>query len=307
MCAHATFSIPQDIRPSPVFLLPFRSRLYIMSSSFLTLSIKDFFEKVPGSVDARGRVEKAVELCAKECVDIRSPEDLVGATVKAIVDAGLAGAVSSGLQSFLKKAIDLADDCYAARKGVRPGADAEAAIDAMSSRPAQQPIHIDIGSTIGTRGGVFGMAQWMLSSLCVFVGALCLTGLAQPVWPKTSAVDALATEAKRLGNTGIKDAYVYVDIKCPPKNQACSCLANRSWVVGLCVLFFLQASALRSFVPEWAIQGALDNTPVVENPALGEGFNALADQIALKIHGPNTGAAHQNKYLDMNRQFLWRI
>jgi hypothetical protein len=108
----------------------------------------------------------------------------------------------------------------------------------MSSRPAQQPIHIDIGSTIGTRGGVFGMAQWMLSSLCVFVGALCLTGLAQPVWPKTSAVDALATEAKRLGNTGIKNAYVYVDIKCPPKNQACSCLANRSWVVGLCALFF---------------------------------------------------------------------
>ena len=116
MSAHAVFS---SLTP---FSLSFNSRQYNMSSEWLALSITAFFEKVPGSVDARGRVSKAVQLCAKECVDIHSPADLVGATVKSIVDgmwrqeeaagagAEVAGAVSLGLQAFLTRAIDLADE-----------------------------------------------------------------------------------------------------------------------------------------------------------------------------------------------------
>ena len=46
-----------------------------------------------------------------------------------------------------------------------------------------------------------------------------MQGLAHAAWPKSSAVDAIATEAKRLVNSGVENPYVYVDLKSPPKDE----------------------------------------------------------------------------------------
>ena len=140
-----------------------------MSAQFLQLHLADFLVKVKGS-GAEGRVDKAVALFTK--CEVIAAEELVGARVATVVTgAGIsvsAGAPAfrfcvrggaplplakylSGMEAFLARAIDLANECERLRAvGVAPGGDADAAMGCLSGhKPTAPAVHIDVGANIG--------------------------------------------------------------------------------------------------------------------------------------------------------------
>ena len=101
--------------------------------------------------------------------------------------------------SFLEKAIQDANDLAALERpmtvcGRVPGGDMQQVLLQLPSAPKKEEpkVHLEIGAKIQN---------------------VSLAGLAQPMWPASEAVDFIANEVVKLTKKGIKEPFVFVDLK----------------------------------------------------------------------------------------------
>ena len=233
--------------------------------------IKDFEQflmTVPGSEPA-GRVRKA--LAFFESKEVFSQEDLDGIELGPLVHEESKTAISAGLASFVRKAVEKAttrttlsvhDGFSSHSVGVRspvtpmghlPNMPGEDVLKAMLELGLQredkkkvEKLHVDLGTK---------------------VPAIDLRCLKQPSWPKSAATDDLATEVARLKKRGIDEPYVFRDLK--------------------------------EFLPFWAEFKDADKTQdeAIAEDEMSSDYKALASVLEKKFGGP----AKPKKWLDIVR------
>ncbi len=218
--------------------------LFVVVQMSLEMDLADFLATVRGGV-VEGRVQKCVAILKKG--EVFNPYDLVKTSAE-VVERASETTLSSGMFGFVARAIEKADDLHlAAKPQVSPAADLSKVIASIDGGRKEEPkVHVDLAAE---------------------VDKLKLQGLPQPFWPKSSAVDAVATEVARLMKRGIAEPYVYVDIK--------------------------------TFVPAWADLQQTDAVDLSEDECdQSKGFQALAAVLQRGMGG--TPAKHR-KRLDIVR------
>ena len=177
-----------------------------------------FLESVKGSA-AAGRVEKTKGILSNPNVEILSPGDFVGTSVEHI-EHGYGSAISAGTVGFIGRAITKANAMFgetavstqasnldAAAAAAAQGANLQI-VAAAAAQGASENFVSALNNAIGKKDSV----QKVHVDVKVKMQGL-VPELPQAVWPQSSAVDKLATEAARLVKGGIMVPFVFVDIK----------------------------------------------------------------------------------------------
>ena len=255
----------------------FEFSLFYLSLLLLDMGseLEQFLMTVKGS-GPEGRVRKAMAFL--ESKEVYSQDDLEGCDFGRVMAHSDGSAVSTGLESFLHKAVKKATE-EAQKLEAR---EAEEAREAREAHVPGTPLGL-LGGSPATPGGLpptGGDILQCLHSLGIkeekkvekvhidlgtHVAQIDLKSLPQPNWPKSKATDDLATEMKRLKNKGIWSPYVYCELK--------------------------------DFLPFWAEFKDVDVESDVDED-MSSSFKALASVLEKKFGG---GSAKPKKRLDVVR------
>ena len=173
----------------------------------MSMDMKTFLETVKGS-EVSGRVDKALAILAK--VEILSPEDFVD-TTKDSIERSFGTSITAGTFGFIGRALTKANVMYA-EPTMAPSTPVGGGFPSSGNAPQPAELAAAVTNAVVAVLGKKEIPKVHVN-LDDAIDKLKLSGLPQALWPKSWAVDVLATEAARMVKKGINVPFVFCDLK----------------------------------------------------------------------------------------------